>query len=735
MVKRIYNSLIIFFFVMVFLFYGDSLSIKEFDKITNEYFNATIYLESDVNQEKLINTLKEIADEYNLTIAKVLPDYSGGTNVFVYSKDNKYTYEFLASNGFISGYNNQMTSSSQNAKAYTVQTFYNKAISIKPLNDLENKGVEGKYTLNINDSLTLENLIKDINIKYNDVLTVYPNQRLQNTFLAPVDSLRYHFLIFLIGILFITLLTAFLYDIKSRRKEVAIRRLFGYDTKTIFYDIFKNKVIMPIIFSIIFSEIGVVVFFVFNKNIKNLKILSFFLWGSMKFVVPFVVVLMVVFTLLLLSNITQTSKKVHIVSDIKGRETSGNMLSILVKMGSTLLIIVIFGIVFVSWQFIADKKEAVNRWEETKKYATLNIYKPEYIGADKKREAEFEQAYRTIWSYLNAKDGIMFYKRYSKINQSPINIDNKEVDVPFIYINNNYLRENIILDASGSRIDASYQENSDGIQIFIPMKYKPYENELRQIIHQKHVFDKYIAEDIIKEWITGEKNTVDLSKQKLDDPNITETFIYIKDNQSLFTYTSGEDFIKDGILAVVDEQNMGLNIYMPSLPNMNVKYDNIDMLNNEIRILFSKLGYGAVDTDFNSVYQQNADDVRYFENMMGFSLIVFVLSLMFLILSLLFYIEVYYIKNKKIIAIKNFLGFSFISRNIGVFVSLLIQDIVIIAVGFIIGAFVESKVVGLNILHSILVFSLFVLLFDTLCAVFALKIRENRFMVKTLKGE
>lgn len=739
MIKKIYNGLILFFFTAILIFYGNGLAIREYDKITNEFFNATIYLNTAISQENAIRELKAIADEYDLTVAKFIPNDSGGTDIFVYSHKNKYTHDFLFSNRFIKDLNHDQTVTYSNdlteINAEMIQTFSNKGIFIRPLDHLKNIGVEGKYALNVDDASNIENLVNEINSIYGNKLTMYYNQRLQNTFAGIVNSLKYDYGMILIVMLFITLLTSFLYDIKSRKKEIAVKRLLGYGTGAVFYDIFIKQAVKPIVFSVLLSELIVIPFFVFNKNIKNLDILKYFLKGSLKFSILFAAVFMTVFALFLLINIASKSEKIHIVSYINGKKPSKNTLSVLVKMGSTLIIIVAFGISAVSWDFISEKKEAVHRWEETKNYATLNIYVPDYIFQNKKRAAEFEQTHKIIWNYLNEKNGLIFYKTTNKINQNPLLIDNKEVDVPFVYINENYLSENPVLDTTGNRISSIDNSDHNAITVLVPMHYKPYEEELRQIIHRKHVYDKYISEDIIKERITGEKNTVDLSTDNLNNPNITEKFIYIKDNQSLFTYTAGGDFVTDGILAIVTGENMGLNVYTPSFNTIKVKYDDINELNKEIRVLFNDLGYGEVDTDFASVYQQNAEDVRYFKNMMGFSLIVFVLSLIFLVFSLLFYLEIYFQNNKKRIAIKNFLGFNFFSRNKKVFIGLFVQDAMIIATSLAIVFFISNKVVGFQILKPILASCSLVLLFDTFCSTLVLKGRESKLMAETLKGE
>lgn len=732
MVKKIYNGLILFFFIAILVFYGNNLSIKEYDEITNEYFNSTIYLKTMINQKETLEHLKEMANEYSVTIAKVIPNDNNGTDVFVYSPGNKYTDDFLSSYKLDKG----LKEDKLNIHTKVIQTFYNKEITIRPLEDLENVGVEGRYSLNIRNNLNLEILAENVNNKYSNELTVLTNQRMKNTFTAGVESVRYNYGLVLISILFITLLTSFLYDIKGRKKEIAIKRLLGYDTKDIFYDIFRKKALLPIILSVLLSELLIISFFIFNGNIKNLNILKYFLFGSIKLSLLFAIVFIAIFALILFINLANRFQRIKIVSYINGEENSRNILSPIVKMGSTLTIIVIFGVLSVSWNFVFDKKDAVNEWTNTKEYASLNIYIPQDISKDKKRQAEFEQTHKLIWNYLDNKNGIMFYKSTDKINESPILINNREVDVSFIYINDNYLRKHKIFDISDNRINPFDKDNKNKITVLVPLSYKPYEDELKEIIHKKHVFDKYISEDVHKEWITGEKNLIDLSKENLNNPNITEEIIYIKDNQSLFTYSAGGDFVTNGILAIVDGENMGANVYTPSLSEgIRVKYDDINELNKETRKLFNDLGYGEVDTDFTSVYQQNSEDIQYFKNMIGFSIIVLILSLLFLIFSLLFYLEVYFLNNRRRISIKNFLGYGFFIRNKNAFISLFLQDTVIVIISIIIGVFITNKIVGIKILYPILMISLLVLLFDMICTSVILKSRESKVMVKTLKGD
>lgn len=739
MIKKIYNGLILLFIISVLIFYGQSLSMREYSKITNEFFNATIYLKTEISQDNSIRELKAIADQYNLTIAKFIPNDSGGADIYVYSHQNKYRQNFLFPNGFISELNQDQTITYSNnpteKNTEMIHTFYNKGISIRPLDQLINIGVEGRYAVNVDDPSNIENLVREINDKYNNQLTMYPNQNLQNTFAGIVDSLRYQYGMILIVILFITLLTSFLYDIRSRKKEIAVKRLLGYGTEAIFFDIFQNQAVKPIVLSLLLSELIVIPLFIFNNNINNLGILSSFLKGSLKFSILLAMAFMTVLALLLLFNIVRKSEKKHIVSYIKGKEASRNTLSLLVKMGSTLVIIIAFCISAVAWNFVSDKFEALHRWEGTKDYATLNIYVPDQIFQNQKRSAEFEQTHRTIWNFLNDKNGLMFYKTTNRINENSWIIDNQRVDAPFVYINENYLRENPVLDITGNRIISVDNSDNNVINVLVPIRYLPFEEELKEIIHRKHVFDKYVSEDIIKERISGEKNTTDLVEENLKNLDIKENFIYIKDGQPLFTYTAGGDFITDGILAIVTGENMGLNVYTPSFNGIKVKYHDINKLNQEIRMFFNDLGYGEVDTDFTSVYEQNAEDVRYFKNMLSFSLIIFVLSLLFLVFSLLFYLEIYIQNNKKRIAVKNFLGYNFFSRNKKIFIGLFFQDVAMIAIGLMIGFFIKNKVVGIQILKPIFVISFLVLLFDIFCSTLVLKSRESKLIAETLKGE
>lgn len=739
MVGKIYNGLILLFFVAILVFYGNNLQESIYSEITNEHFNATVYLDTAINQESSIQALKAIADEHELTIAKVIPNDGGGTDVFAYSDNGQYLQALLSSDKCIrileqeppglSGYE------STPAATEHIHSFYNREVLIRPLDDLENRGVTGRYALHINEPAQLESVIETINAEYGNALTLYPNPNLPNTYTASIDKLKYYWGLILIAVLFMTMLTSFLYDLKSRRKAIAIKRLLGYDTGAIFYDIFINKAVKPILFSVLIAELLVTVYFALNNNIKDIAILQYFLWGSLKLALLLALAIMAVFALCLAANIARKLQRSNLVAYLKGMETSRNALSFLVKMGSTLLIVVVLGLIFVMWNYVDNKIAAAPHWETTKEYATLNIYIPQYIMQDQKLKAEFEQTHREIWSFLNEKDGILFYKPTTRLNQSPVYIDDREVEVPFAYINENYLQKNPVLDEAGNRVVSLEQEDSNTINILFPEVYKPYEEELRALIHKKHVYDKYIAEDILKEWISGEKNAVDLSQAKIDDPAITERYIYIKGDQTLFTYTEGGDFVTNAVLAVVDSENMGGNVYTPSISAIQAKYDDIDELNRETRAFFNQLGFGAVDSDYNSVYQQNAEDIQYAKSIISFSAAVLVLSLVFMVLSLLFYIEVYYLRNRKRIAIKNFLGFSFGARNKSVFISLFIQDVLILVTGVMAGLLFESSVVGVNIVQPIIAFSLMIMLFDTWCAALALKRRESKYMVMTLKGE
>lgn len=730
MAKKTYSILIFIFFISVMIFSGHGQAIKEYEQMTKEYFNATIYLTTEVDQRSTINALKTIADDDQLTIAKIIPQHDGTTDIFVYSHENKYMRDFLAAYGYL-----DLEDISFNSSIEINQTFYNKGIYLRPFEELENIGLEGKYAVHIGESLTIKNLTEEINDQYLNMLRVYPNKNLKNTFTSSVDNLKYVLGVVLIIILFATLLTSFLYDIKSRRREIAIKSVFGYGTRAIFSDVFLHKAIKPMLGAIIVAQLITITFFIWNKNIRTAETLKLFMWNSLRFAVFFMLVFMAVFSVFLLFYTARKSQKIQLISYLKGKDTSRNILSTLVKIGSTTLILISFGVALVSLNFLSDKKEAINHWDTTTDDYSLNIYIPEFLYQNQQWQGAFEQTHRAVWKYLNDKDGIMFSKRTEKVNSIPIFINHKEKNIPFIYINENYLKENVIIDDKNNRIFSIEDENDNVITVLVPLQYQSYEQELKQSIHELHVFDKYISEDIINERMAGKGNTVRLSKENLDNPEITEKFIYIEDNQRMFTYAAGKNFVIDGIYALVNENNMGLNVYTPSLPNIYVKTDHIRELSEETRTFFHEMGFGAVDTDFTSVYQQNAEDIRYFKNMMMFILMIFLLGFVFWVFSLLFYLKVYFMKNKKGIAIKNFLGYGFFYRNKMAFFGLLVQDIFVILCGLQFGLMVESTIIGAEIVVSIVMISLFALCFDFLISTLVLKGHESKFLAETLKGE
>ena len=190
-----------------------------------------------------------------------------------------------------------------------------------------------------------------------------------------------------------------------------------------------DKVLKPIAVSVLISEPIAIIFFIFNKNIKNIETFKSFIIGSLKFTMIFVVMLIVTFSIALLVNIAGKSQKLNIVSYIKGMTVSRNILSVFVKMVSTLLLIIFLGLIVISYRFVSEKKAAINSWEKTKDYYSLNIYVPQYIFENNKNSAEFEKTHSAIWDFFNEKNGIMFYKATNKINPNSVLINDAEKDI------------------------------------------------------------------------------------------------------------------------------------------------------------------------------------------------------------------------------------------------------------------------------------------------------------------
>ena len=260
-------------------------------------------------------------------------------------------------------------------------------------------------------------------------------------------------------------------------------------------------------------------------------------------------------------------------------------------MGASLLLNLVFLAFFVgALSFLQDTNKELARFEENLSVweKTENLYQTvtTYIGQDQVSEHvqdEQNQAVKKAYQDLNKKvDGfLMDASNYSEVDEGVYTYDlnTKEgEDVrtnpggKTITINLNYLAHNPIESEQGS-IREQLIDDENVLNLLVPVSLREKESEIKEKFISHFYFQKVEVENIYREG-KGEP----LNKMKKEDLDVH--IIYVKDNQSYFTFNpnekgEGDYFIHDPI-AIIDNASFDASFYMSYLGSSYYFYSDED---------------------------------------------------------------------------------------------------------------------------------------------------------------
>lgn len=280
------------------------------------------------------------------------------------------------------------------------------------------------------------------------------------------------------------------------------------------------------------------------------------------------------------------------------------------------------------------------------------------------------------------------------------------------------------------------ESNGNIIHVFVPEKYKNYIPHISEQIHKLHLQDKYLGDDVVNSRLSAEGITYHSYEDNMDNAEICENITYIRNNQKLFTYTVFVDTPQNPILISVNEYNMGFNMFIPTVMGAGgMKIPNYSKLESKVNSIFKNNGYSYVDYYFTSIYDSYTNDVKYMEVLTKFSICTFFLTIIFLLLSIYSFINIYIENYKKKNAVLKFMGFSFWDRHLKFLIGFFILLLAIGLSCLIIIKIAESEIKNLSIFVQMsfiyFVFMILILLF----AIYLLYRKDKWNTIKILKGE
>ncbi len=719
--KKLYVFLVVALYFTVSLFCGLDLSLKENNRIANDFFNGTIMVKQKSNAEQTLKSLKEISDTYSLTLAKI-SQYDEGTDVYIYSSGGTFEKSMLGLNPLNSGmfYTNKKEIADSESH---FDVFSNKKIRVYPLDNLDEVHLMGWYSIYAEDSSFFSKHMDNINLKYGNSVELYENRRILNVIEENYSSLQVGYLGFLVGLLSIIIVVTYLYRMNHLKRSFAIKKLCGYSNQMIFSELWHRFILKPIGTALLFAYVFSIGVFIAYGYIDSVNILLLFLKRltlyNLAISLPLMLILSL-FTIILL----QIFKEEDIIRYLKNSKKETNKLNFCIIALSMAFVLLSSSVLYTSADYVIDRRSSQKLWEKNKDLVTLYVTATSHILDDKKESVLFEKKLIELWKHFYQQGGILFHKR--KI------IEVNKQEIPLIYINKSYLKENTILGADGKRILNFDESDDNNISVLVPERYRKDMVLIRPALHELHLNGKYMGEDAVN----SEGTKYNAYEANFNNPAIVETVTYIKNDQKLFTYAGYVDIPQNGILMLVNDRNMGLNTYIPTIMGAGgIKIPNYLEVKPYVDEFFKENGYNYVEYYFASIYESYEDDVQYMLFLTQFSICTLFLNLVFLFLALFSFVSIYFDNYKRKNAVLKFMGFTFRERHRAFLVKFSVLNLIITGACLLIVRIAEKRIVNLHIFTPVLfIYFLFILL-NLLIVSYILQRKEKFNMIQALKGE
>lgn len=723
--KKLYILLLIALYFVVSAFCGLNLSLNENNKIANDFFNGTVMVKQKSNPEQTVKSLKGISDMYDLTIAKISP-YDEGTDIYIYSSNGAFEKKMLDLSPLHSGmfYTNEKEITDADGH---FAVFYNKKIKVYPLDDLDEIHLKGKYSIYAKDVDLFSEQIDSINLQYGNSVELYENVKLFNIVEENYSSLQVSYLGFLVGLLSIIIVVTYLYIMNHLKRSFAIKKLFGYSNIQIFSELWCRFILKPIGIALICSYIFSVGVFLLYQYINSINTLTLFL--KKLTIYNFAISAILLFSLVLFTVILlQIFKVEDIIRYLKNSRKETNRLNFCIISLSIVFVLLSSAVLYTSANYVIDRKSSQKLWEENKDLVTLSITVTSHIFDNKKENALFDTKLAELWQFFNGEGGILFHKR--KI------IEVGKQEIPLIYINKNYLKENAILDMDGNQILEFDESDDNKINVLIPNRYKKDMTLIQPMIHELHVLDKYLGNDVVNSRLSDEGIEYHTYEENINNPDIRENITYIENDQKLFTYAGFVDTPQNGILMLVNESNIGLNVYIPTTTGAGgIKIPNYLKLKAYVDEFFKANSYDYLDYYFTSVYDDYSEDVQYMLFLAQFSVYTLILNILFLSIAIFSFVSIYFDNYKRKNAVLKFMGFSFWERHHAFLLKFSVLNLIMTALCLIIVKMTENRIMNLHIFTSMLFIYFLSVILDLLLIGYILQRKEKFNMIQVLKGE
>ena len=670
------------------------LNIKEVEKRDpNDIFNHILRC---INKYKLtISDIKfdNLLPHQKQEITLYLSNFDS-LNIKIHLQSGRLLNKNDNFNKYLSTINN-----TDDPKQVGVIKYFNKNtnIYIRPVEyKIQHSSVFGlnNFYVNTQDHNILKNLIRDLESKYK--IKVHNFNDYSKSEILPN---RYE-MITLICLLYLLIFVIIIYVVFCRYKELAIYKMHGISSGKIFCSYLLKEMIkchlIGIFISLILSIMYLLIFnglyFVFDFLVLWLSCICIITLISLIIVsVPLRFLLCFIHMPLMLKNKTST----HI----------SLIINYICKFVSVLLLINLIVQITVDTTIFIKQTRSINTWEKSKYLAKVNVSSIWKSRNTNDNHIDFGDAYaHDFFIVTNKKGGILIdvsnYKLRDEdiVNKVPYAIE-RSIDV-----NNNYLKLNTIYDVNNKIVDIP-DHDSQTINLLVPEKFKMYDKEIRRL---------YLG--------------------NIEDINFSINIIYVKNNQSYFTYNldvaqnTGYK-INDPIVQVISNQNSTLGDIYYGCALTHSYYVNIKNSQDpfsDIKEDLIKSGLNDYVSSAITLYDMTARRIYNLRESLTTSLMMLILSIL-TIAVVTISISMNYFEHRKI---KNFI-LKIFGFNLWLRYGLFYLSIFLV---WTVGIFTILITKDLYVKHNVYTY-LLCIIFDIIFSSILLKVYENKKISSVLKGE
>ncbi|MBC1417949.1 DUF1430 domain-containing protein [Listeria fleischmannii] len=667
---------VIFFLLTTAFIVVSYLSVKQFEFIQFQSFNNKVqswnlFIVPSDNQKNKSDNFKMLNDsaieaEVNLQRVSYEKDKNNKDKIVYYvalGKPKEYFKKMELKSGTFLNSNNPSKSflstieTNNKNQIGQIEIFHSfDTIEIRPLVAAKNvKDVRGTYILNnAREAEIFKKIVEKhgftVNIskeKGQSLLTEYPYQ----------DMIYQASLILclLIGL-------AFLYEVINNYKEVAIKKLFGYNFFEMGYDLYK-RYIKIILGSLLLGCVLLIAFlYVYNGFQKIDEFFKFWLSN----ITPYLLVILCIFVV-----VWFLTESIHISHMIKNKKPIKVQFYLNIIVRFIIAILLVLGLQQ-GIETILGLKNTIQqeeKWSLMKNYSYLGIIsddKSDFLEFNKKKNSEFQKLYEE----LEEKGALYVSPSIYYLNDSqelPLDTNPWGMEGEKLEVNNNYFSVNPIFDIRNKKVDFSKKPSENKINVLVPIKHKKYEND--------------IIETVTNDYVDAYTKPVSLN------------IVYVKNNQSYFTFTTNmaekDNFeIIDPIVVVINNHfdsqilsgslAMGYGYYTKNGDN--------DKPFEQTQQILKKYHFNDIWQPISVAYSNIELKVANDKELLQLAIAYSVLSI-FLIILLLFFSAIYYLEmNKQILALQWIFGYSFLEKNSLVYLAIVAFWNMVFMVCFLMGS-------------------------------------------------